>query len=206
MFTATCRAATAIVLLSVAGGVLFGQGSSQVPTRKVKITPVTSLPQQNIGFELPELPGEEFRIVIPELISYREEPILPWSTPSPKWEIGDNLARFLIEIPHEIRMETEVRFLGEEIRTTVRATNLSERSWQKANAFTCFAFYAAPLFDDSQLTRTLSLPKTPAGQPNLVRSIDPRRGRRVNRLSLISRGWGGNSAGLFSAPKGAPHG
>jgi hypothetical protein len=154
--TLVCRTvlATAIVLLSVAGGVLFGQGSSQIPKREMKITPVTSLPQQNIGFELPELPGEEFRIVIPELISDLEEPILPWSTPSPKWEIGDNLARCLIEIPHEIRMEAEVRFLGEEIRTTVRATNLSERSWQKANAFTCFAFYAAPLFDDPQLTRT----------------------------------------------------
>ena len=37
------------------------------------------------------------------------------------------------------------------------------------------------------------------------RRIDPRRDRRVNRLSLIYHGnWEENSAVQFSAPKGAP--
>jgi hypothetical protein len=150
-------AISAIVLAAgnaVTSRILLGQDSNRVSQRKVKLGPVASLPHQTMRFELPDLPGEEFRVVIPELISDATDPILPWSQPSPNWEIGDNVARCLIEISNSIRMQAEIRFRQEQIQTTVKATNLSQRAWQKANAFTCFAFYAAPLFDDPQLTRT----------------------------------------------------
>ena len=54
--------------------------------------------KQTIGFELPELPREVFKIVIPELVSDAEEPIIPWEHPSPKWDIDENSARWSTEI------------------------------------------------------------------------------------------------------------
>jgi hypothetical protein len=51
-------------------------------------------------------------------------------------------------------MKAQVLFLEQKIETRVTMTNLSQRMWDKVNAFTCFAFYSAPAFDDPQLTRT----------------------------------------------------
>jgi hypothetical protein len=157
------RLGTGAVLMSqgesVGSKILFGGNGPRKSGRSVKIRPLTSLETpvvccQSIGFELPELPGEEFRIVIPELISDTKEPILPWEQPPPNWDIRENLARCLIEIHNTIRMEAEVRFCDERIEARVMVTNLSQRSWEMVNAFTCFAFYAAPSFNDPQLTRT----------------------------------------------------
>ena len=133
---------------------LVGLTVNQNPRPGVSIWPVTDLPHQTIGFELSELPGEEFRIVIPELISDDTEPILPWEQPSPKWNIGRGTARCSIEIQDKIHMDAEVLFCKERIVTRVAATNLSQVTWKNVNAFTCFAFYAAPSFDDPELTRT----------------------------------------------------
>lgn len=119
---------------------------------KIKIWPDEQ--KQTIGFELPELPREVFKIVIPELISDAKEPIVPWEHPSPTWKIDDNSARWSTEIPKLVRMESAVTFGAEKITTRVHLTNLSQSSWEKTNAFTCFAFYAAPSFDDPELMRT----------------------------------------------------
>jgi hypothetical protein len=110
--------------------------------------------EQTIAFELPELPGQVFKIVIPELISDTQEPIVPWDHPSPGWNLGLNSASYSIEIPRKIHMKAQVLFLEQKIETRVTMTNLSQRMWDKVNAFTCFAFYSAPAFDDPQLTRT----------------------------------------------------
>ncbi len=107
-----------------------------------------------IGFELPELAGEVFKIVIPELISDSTEPIVPWKQPSPVWEIGENSAHSSLEIPGRIRTKVTVLFRDEQIETQVTVTNLSPRTWERLNAFTCFAYYSAPAFDDPHLTRT----------------------------------------------------
>lgn len=133
---------------------LAGLTSNQNPRPGVSIWPVTDLPHQTIGFELSELPGEEFRIVIPELISDDTEPIFPWEQPSPRWNIGSGAARCSIEIQDKIHVDAEVLFCKERIVTRVAATNLSWRTWKNVNAFTCFAFYAAPSFYDPELTRT----------------------------------------------------
>ncbi len=112
------------------------------------------LPHQTIGFELPSLPGQRFRLVVPELISDSEEALLPWSHPSPEWDIDQESARCSIEISGTIRMEAEVLLRREKIDIAIRVSNLSDRSWQKVNLFTCFAYYPAPLFHDPDLTRT----------------------------------------------------
>jgi hypothetical protein len=125
--------------------------------KRAKIWPIspTPSPTQTVAFELPELPGQEFRIVIPELLSDAEEPIVPWEQPSPKWEITENLIRGVTERPGIVRMEVSVQFQeGWQIATRVRATNLSARTWRQLIAFTCFAYYAAPVFDDPELART----------------------------------------------------
>lgn len=110
--------------------------------------------RQTLSFELPHLPGEEFRIAIPELVSDAKKPIMPWGHPSPEFDFEQNRARCLIEIPGSICVEATVSFLGERIDTLVKATNLSSRPWEHTNAFTCFAYYAAPSFYDRSLTRT----------------------------------------------------
>jgi hypothetical protein len=110
--------------------------------------------KQTIAFELPELRQEVFKIVIPELVSDSKEPIVPWEHPSPDWRIEENSAHWSTEIPGKARMKSEVQFGQDRILTRVSLTNLSKQSWEKTNAFTCFAFYAAPTFDDPELTRT----------------------------------------------------
>ena len=47
---------------------------------------IRNVGRQTLGFELPALPDQEFRIAIPELISDANGPILPWGFPSPEAE------------------------------------------------------------------------------------------------------------------------
>jgi len=133
-------------------GLLWASDSAVRQNHGLKIWPDKQ--DQTIGFELPELPGEVFKIVIPELISDEEEPIIPWETASPNWEIGESAARWSTERPNIVRMVASVHFRGKQIETRVRITNLSQRTWKQVNFFTCFAYYSAPSFDDPQLTRT----------------------------------------------------
>src|ERR1700730_13967384 len=81
--------------------------------------------RQTLGFELPELPGQEFRIALPELLSDANHPILPWGFVSPKFEIRDNSACLVIELPDEVRVEARVHFGRDGIEADVTATNLS---------------------------------------------------------------------------------
>jgi len=110
--------------------------------------------EQTITFQLPQLPGEVFRITIPEIISDTQDVIVPWSQTSPNWEIGEDSARWSAQVPEVFRMAAEVLFRGERILASVRLTNLSGRAWRQANVFTCFAYWQAPSFDDPQLART----------------------------------------------------
>ena len=110
--------------------------------------------EQTIAFETQWLQGQVFKIVIPELISDSLEPIVPWSQRTPEWTLGEDFARWEVEIPDRVHMEAEVLFQAERILARVRVTNLSTRAWELLNPFVCFAYYAAPLFDDPQLTRT----------------------------------------------------
>jgi len=52
-------------------------------------------------------------------------------------------------------MCSTVLFKEEVIEARVELTNLSQRTWRLVNAFTCFAFYTAPLFDNLQLDRMM---------------------------------------------------
>lgn len=118
------------------------------------IRPRPEFRHQTISFELPGLPGDDFLLVVPELVSDAEEALLPWSHASPEWDIEKDSARCLIEIPQTILMEAEVLFGGEQIRVEVTVTNLSNRVWRLTNLFTCFAFYKAPRFNNKDLRRT----------------------------------------------------
>lgn len=123
----------------------------------VKIIPGkdTSSDRQTIYFELPCLPGQIFRLIIPELISDAEDDPLPWGHASPeRWEIGKNRASYRVVIEGVIRAEVEVLFKGERIEARVSVTNLSERVWRHSNAFTCLLLKGASLFSDPQLART----------------------------------------------------
>lgn len=120
----------------------------------MKIWQETELPHQTIGFEMPGLPGQAFRLVVPELISGNKEALLPWFHPSPEWDIDQESARCSIEISGTIRMSAEVLFSGEKIDIGISVSNLSDGVWEKVNLFTCFAYFTAPSFNDPDLTRT----------------------------------------------------
>src|SRR6266487_2001097 len=110
--------------------------------------------RQTLSIELPELPGQEFRIALPELISDANRSILPWGFVSPEFEIRDHEAQLTIEVPNEVRMEACVADKGDCIEAQLRLTNLSRGTWVLANAFICFACLNAPLFYDSEGSRT----------------------------------------------------
>lgn len=125
-----------------------------VATQRPNRLQMRTVARQTLGFELPELPGEEFRIALPELVSDNTQALLPWGFASPGFEIERNVARLHIEVPGRIRMEGRINFLADRIEAWVRAKNLSGDSWDGLNAFTCFACYKAPSFHDPQLVRT----------------------------------------------------
>jgi hypothetical protein len=53
---------------------------------------IRNVERQTLGFQIPDLPGEEFRIPLPELLSDADQSILPWGFVSPEFEIRDNVA------------------------------------------------------------------------------------------------------------------
>ena len=109
---------------------------------------------QMVAFELPQLPGETFQIVIPEMITDTKGPIVPWPQQSPQWDITNTAAAWSVEIQDVVRMEASVVFQGEHIQALVSVTNLSRTTWENANAFTCFRVRYAPSFQGAQLART----------------------------------------------------
>ena len=108
---------------------------------------------QTIGFELPGLPGDVFKLVIPELISDSKDSLLPWEHPI-SLDVSESSACCMTEILNVIRMEAKLVFEKEYIDIIINVTNLSKRLWKKVNIFTCFAFYSAPMFNDPKLERT----------------------------------------------------
>jgi hypothetical protein len=126
----------------------------ETTTRRAGGLVIRNVERQTLGFQLPDLPGEEFRIALPELLSDADQPILPWGFVSPEFEIRDNVARLVIELPGEVQMEARVHFGEDRIKAQVSATNLSKRKWEMFNAFTCFACHKAPSFHDPEATRT----------------------------------------------------
>ena len=110
---------------------------------------------QTFAFELADLPGEVFRVVIPEWVSDDQEIVVHWTHQVPRWDYGDDYATWSDEISDQIRLCSTVLFNKEVIEARVELTNLSHRSWRLANAFTCFAFFTAPLFDNPELDRMM---------------------------------------------------
>jgi hypothetical protein len=115
---------------------------------------IRNVERQTLGFERGDLPADEFRIALPELLSDADRPILPWGFVSPQFEIRDHVAQLRIELPGEVRMRAGVHFGHDRIKAQVSATNLSRREWRMFNAFTCFACHKAPSFHDPAATRT----------------------------------------------------
>jgi hypothetical protein len=110
--------------------------------------------KQSITFEPDGLPGEVFRITIPEIVSDGGGVIVPWSQPSPNWDIDERSAGWSAEAPGRFSMTASVTFTDGPIATTVALTNLSPNTWTRVTAFTCLAYWESPLFDDPDLSRT----------------------------------------------------
>jgi hypothetical protein len=115
---------------------------------------INNVARQTISFWLPQLPMQEFRIAIPELVSDAHAAILPWGFSSPQFEISDHVAGLSIKVPGAIQMQAEVSFRMEQIEAKIRATNLSSRKWEVANIFTCFNCGHSSLFRDPEAVRT----------------------------------------------------
>jgi hypothetical protein len=133
--------------------------------------------RQTVDFETAAIPGNIFRIVIPEIITDKKDTLVPWSQESPNWDIGPDHAGWECKVPKVIRMKADVHFGDQVIDANVEITNLSQRNWELANAFTCFTFYAAPTFDNPQMDRVYF----PVGGKwrsvaDLFREHDPGRG------------------------------
>ena len=111
--------------------------------------------RQTIWFELDGLPKQVFRIVAPELVSDDHGAYLPWGHPSPRqWQFEKDRATFAVRIEDVIETKAAVLFADRQIEVRVKVTNLSDRTWLNANAFTCFTFTHADAFDDKRMTRS----------------------------------------------------
>lgn len=148
-FLNTTRAVLTAAALAAAAG-CAGAG----PPRGA-YTVYGDIQKQTVAFETADPPGQIFKIVIPEIVTDREGTLLKWSQEVPAWDIGPDRAAWTCEIPGVIRMNAAVLFRTDVIEARVEMTNLSARTWTLANAFTCFAFYAAPLFDNPEMDRIL---------------------------------------------------
>ena len=149
---------------------------------------VRNVDRQTLGFQVPDLPGDEFRIAVPELLSDADEPILPWGLVSPQFEIRDNAARLAIDLPGVVRLKARVHFGKDRIQAQVSATNLSKRTWKLFNAFTCFACHKAPSFHD----------------PEAMRTYFPVEGKWTSVVELRSRCDPGNGPFTFLPAAGGP--
>lgn len=138
------------IMLLFPGIALAGCGG---PARTLKPYTIQADFRQMISFQTAALPDNIFKVVIPEIITDRQETLVPWSQEPPVWHIDADRAWWECRIPGKIRMRADMRFGDQVIEAEVEMTNLSDRTWENANAFTCFAFYSAPLFDDPSLNR-----------------------------------------------------
>lgn len=109
--------------------------------------------EQTIAFKIDELPNQVFKIVIPEIITDTKEALIEWNHKVPQWDVGPYHASWHCEVAGVIQMTATVVFGREVIEARVEVSNLSDRTWELANAFTCFAFYKAPMFDNPELDR-----------------------------------------------------
>jgi hypothetical protein len=180
--TNNCR----VVALSVLLTGLAGCTAARPAKRSYKIYP-DSL-KQTIDFEIDSLPGQVFKLVIPEIITDQQEILVPWSQEVPYWDIGPNHASWHCETAGLVRQTSTVLFGDEVIEAQVEITNLSDRTWRQVNAFTCFAFYAAPLFDN----------------PELDRMMFPVNGRWRSVADLFAEKSPGNGPYTFFAVQGGP--
>ena len=111
--------------------------------------------RQTIWFELDALPGQVFRVVVPELVSDDGAAYLPWGHPSPRqWQLAKDQATFVVRVADVIDTQAEVLFAERQIEVRVRVTNRSQQTWHDTNAFTCFTFTHARLFDDKRMARS----------------------------------------------------
>jgi hypothetical protein len=117
---------------------------------KVTVIPGT----QALHLEHPDFAGERFMMQFPEIVSDRHGPIIGWDRHPDKWDITAGSAGWSIDIPNAARMEATLVFESEKILANVTLTNLSDRTWQDANAFTCFVYGCVPAFDDPEMERT----------------------------------------------------
>ena len=66
----------------------------------MRIWQETELPHQTIGFEMPKLPGQVFRLVVPELISDCNEALLSVAfTQTNSWELSNRARRSVVSAP-----------------------------------------------------------------------------------------------------------
>lgn len=165
---------------------LTGCLTARQAVRTYKIYP-DSL-NQTFNFEMNVLPGQVFKIVIPEIITDNKEILLGWNQKVRHWDIGPDYARWDCEIPGVIRAHSTVSFGQKVIEARVKITNLSQRTWELTNAFTCFAFYDAPLFDN----------------PDLDRIMFPVNGKWRSVADLFAETSPGNGPYTFFSVKGSP--
>jgi hypothetical protein len=122
-----------------------------------------------LSFALPELPGEVFSIIVPEIVSKKQELILPYSeVPLAYWSLSKNLAHYGLEIAGKLALDGTVQFADQRILCALKITNLSERRWENVSTLTCLAYHEAPHFDDPNFDRTYV---AVAGKPTSVAEL-----------------------------------
>jgi hypothetical protein len=137
--------------------VIFGGGGDVERSRPlaetVQLEPVQGT--MNCIIRWPALPGEQFRLNLPEAIANNEGGRWGVNEIKPQWVPGEGGTQsYDVTVPKGMRLQIEMAPSEDHVDIRYRVTNLQAEDWTESLAFTCFNLGAAPSFSDFDMRRT----------------------------------------------------
>ncbi len=126
--------------------------------------------RMNCSLEWPPLPGEIFRLNLPEAIVNNEGGRWGVREIKPRWEAGPGGRQsYDVEVPGGMRLHVRMQPFEDYVDIRYQVTNLQTTPWTESLAFTCFNHGSVPSINDFELLRTYIWRK---GQPYRLIDIE----------------------------------
>ena len=120
-----------------------------------RITIRPSQGQMNCSLEWPVLPGQLFRLNLPEAIVNNEGGRWGVGEIKPSWVAGpDGQQSYEVEDPGGMRLKIRMEPFEDHVDIHYEVTNLQDKPWTESLAFTCFNHGAIYSMNDFELVRT----------------------------------------------------
>ncbi|MFQ5808831.1 MAG: hypothetical protein ACE5JM_04340 [Armatimonadota bacterium] len=111
--------------------------------------------QMNCSMQWPLLPGEIFRLNIPEAIVNNDGGRWGVQEIKPRWQAGpDGQQSYDVEMAGGMRLQVRMVPFEDHVDINYEVTNLQKTPWTESLAFTCFNHGSVPSINDFELLRT----------------------------------------------------